>query len=159
MLPCPQGARAALSDSLPHWGDALVSACPRKESREQLTNRYRQDGEHLGALAADVWLHTQHPWFSPANQEDLDLHAFLRALEGWLHPGSWTMLCRRRSGLRRGHVWGEEDEDDGDGEPACRVPTSVPQGQERPTSTTTRCHRCGWGKDSGVTSCVCCLRF
>jgi len=53
-----------------------------EESQEQLTNCYRREGECLGALAANVRLHTQrgYPRFSPADQEDLALHVFLCAL-------------------------------------------------------------------------------
>jgi len=57
------------------------------ESREHLASCYRQDGERLDDLAADVWLHTQRSYsrFSPADQEDLALHAFLCALS-WYFP-------------------------------------------------------------------------
>jgi len=52
------------------------------ESREHLANFYRRERERLGALAADVRLLTQrgYPRFSPDDQEDLVLYAFLRAL-------------------------------------------------------------------------------
>jgi len=128
------------------------------ESREHLANCYQQDGEHLGALAADVWLHTHsgYPWFSPADQEDLALYAFLRA-QSPEHLLQHVRLAAPRSlddALQKaeaiyhsqatpqrgpsaqphirvaGHNLGEEDEDDGDGEPVCRVPPSVPQAQQ-----------------------------
>lgn len=52
------------------------------QSREQLANRRRLEGESLGTFAADVQLHARrgYPQFNTAAQEDLALHAFLRGL-------------------------------------------------------------------------------
>lgn len=51
-------------------------------SREQLANRYRDNGENLGTFAADVQLYAQqgYPGFDAAAQEELALHAFIRGL-------------------------------------------------------------------------------
>ncbi|KAK0130618.1 hypothetical protein N1851_034899 [Merluccius polli] len=51
-------------------------------SRELLAGRRRQEGERLGAYAADVLLHAQrgYPAYPAAVREDLALHAFLRGL-------------------------------------------------------------------------------
>jgi len=61
-----------------------------EENREHLASCCRQDGEHLGALFADVWLHTRcgYSQFTPADQEDRALYSFLCALSPedlWQH--------------------------------------------------------------------------
>ncbi|KAK0143363.1 hypothetical protein N1851_018510 [Merluccius polli] len=76
------------------WGRVRHPACPGVEggrrcsgraadhSRELLAGRRRQEGERLGAYAADVLLYAQrgYPAYPAAVREDLALHAFLRGL-------------------------------------------------------------------------------
>ncbi|KAG1946509.1 thy-1 membrane glycoprotein [Pimephales promelas] len=53
-----------------------------EQSREELTNRRRCEGESVGAFAADIRVYTRkgYPTFQAAAREELSLHAFLRGL-------------------------------------------------------------------------------
>ncbi len=53
-----------------------------EQSREELTNRRRHEGESVGALAADIRVYARrgYPTFPAAAREELSLHAFLRGL-------------------------------------------------------------------------------
>lgn len=53
-----------------------------EQSREELTNRRRREGESVGAFAADIRVYTRkgYPTFPTAAREELSLHAFLRGL-------------------------------------------------------------------------------
>lgn len=53
-----------------------------EQSREELTNRRRREGESVGAFAADIRVHTRkgYPTFPATAREELSLHAFLRGL-------------------------------------------------------------------------------
>jgi len=54
--PVDRGSFTALTTALERRFGQCLSA---EESREELMSCYRQEGERLGALAADVRLHTQ----------------------------------------------------------------------------------------------------
>ncbi|KAG1963495.1 retrotransposable element [Pimephales promelas] len=53
-----------------------------EQSREELANRRRCEGESVGAFAADIRVYTRkgYPTFQAAAREELSLHAFLRGL-------------------------------------------------------------------------------
>lgn len=53
-----------------------------EQSREELTNRRRREGESVGAFAADIRVHARkgYPTFPATAREELSLHAFLRGL-------------------------------------------------------------------------------
>ncbi len=53
-----------------------------EQSREELTNRRRREGESVGAFAADIRVYARrgYPTFPAAAREELSLHAFLRGL-------------------------------------------------------------------------------
>ena len=79
LAPAEQRDLQALTTALERrFGQRLFT----EQSREQLANRRRQEGESLGTFAADVRLHTQqgYPQFNAAAQEELALHAFLQGL-------------------------------------------------------------------------------
>ncbi len=52
------------------------------QSREELTNRRRREGESVGAFTADIRVYARrgYPTFPAAAREELSLHAFLRGL-------------------------------------------------------------------------------
>ncbi|KAK0136443.1 hypothetical protein N1851_027445 [Merluccius polli] len=76
-------------------------------SRELLAGRRRQEGERLGAYAADVLLYAQrgYPAYPAAVREDLALHAFLRGLApprlGQHAPRPSVLRWTRQSGRNR----------------------------------------------------------
>jgi len=80
--------------------------------------------------STDVWLHTKrgYPQFNPADQEDIALQwaeaIFLRHATTQRGPSARPHI---RAG---GHELGNDDADDGDGEPIHRVPPSVPQARQ-----------------------------
>ena len=53
-----------------------------EDAREKLANRYRKEGESLGAFATDLRFYTRrgHSTFADAEQEELTLQAFVRGL-------------------------------------------------------------------------------
>ncbi len=53
-----------------------------EQSREELTNRRRREGESVGAFTADIRVYARrgYPTFPAAAREELSLHAFLRGL-------------------------------------------------------------------------------
>ncbi|RXN17872.1 Retrovirus-related Pol polyprotein from transposon 412 [Labeo rohita] len=53
-----------------------------EQSREELTNRRRREGESVGAFASDIRVYARkgYPTFPAAAREELSLHAFLQGL-------------------------------------------------------------------------------
>ena len=79
LAPADQRNLQALTQALERRYGQRAVVC---HSREQLTSRRRQEGERLGAYAADVQLYAQrgYPTYPAAVREDLALSAFLRGL-------------------------------------------------------------------------------
>ena len=71
------------------------------DAREKLANRFRKEGESLGAFATDLRFYTRrgHSTFADAEQEELTLQAFVRGLRPerlreHIHLNfRWNMSC------------------------------------------------------------------
>ena len=136
------------------------------DAREKLANRFRKEGESLGAFAADLRFYTQRGYstFADAEQEVLTLQAFVRGLRperlrehirlNFPHSLATALdeaervehvLCVSRHHIRQADVTGEIDEDEvvtrqAAATDARRYPRRSPGQQRRRDDG---CYRCG----------------